>query len=335
MGLGFGEWHPINYVQQGSLSVTHTIDFVVRHGYALLFVWILAEQGALPLPSVPLLLACGALARDGRLSAQLVVLVGLAACMIADNVWFWLGKRRGAKILRLICRVSLEPDSCVRSTELAYQKYGSRSLLICKFVPGLNAVSAPLAAISGLAAGRFVALDILGSTIWIVTYGGLGYIFSDQLDKVGDYAARMGSWVAVVAVALMGAWIGWKFFQRRRFLKNLAVARITAAELRAKLDAGEEVVIVDVRSAAESEDDTVPGALRIPLEDLETRHSGIPRDRDVILFCSCPNEASSARAALLLKRHGVVRVRPLHGGVDAWRAMQQGQKLMGAKYDRW
>lgn len=266
--------------------MTHTIDFVVRHGYALLFLWILAEQAALPLPSAPLLLACGALAKDGRLSSHLIVLTGLAACLIADNVWFMLGRRRGTRVLRFICRVSIEPDSCVRQTETVYQKYGSRSLLVAKFVPGLNAVSAPLAAISGLSFGRFILFDTCGALIWIGSFTGLGYIFSDQLDKVGDYAARMGSWVAVVVVGLLAAWIGWKYTQRRRFLKKLAVARITATELRAMLEAGEQVVVVDVRSALESEVDSVPGALRIPLEDLETRSGDIPRDRDIILFCS-------------------------------------------------
>jgi membrane protein DedA with SNARE-associated domain len=266
--------------------VTHTIDFVVRHGYALLFFWILAEQGALPVPSAPLLLACGALAKDGRLSAHLIVLTGLAACLIADNFWFMLGRRRGTKVLRLICRMALEPDSCVRQTETAFLRYGVRSLLVAKFVPGLYAVSAPMSAISGVSLGRFVIFDTLGAVIWIVTYGGLGYIFSDQLDLVGDYAARMGSWVAVLAVGLLAAWIGWKFVQRRRFLKKLAISRITPEELREKLEAGEEVVVVDVRSLLESEDDAVPGALRIPLEDLETRNLDIPRARDIILFCS-------------------------------------------------
>ena len=264
----------------------HTLDFVVRHGYALLFFWILAEQGALPLPSAPLLLACGALAKDGRLSPHWIVLTGLAACLIADNFWFMLGRRRGVKVLRFICRLALEPDSCVRQTETAYQKYGSRSLLIAKFVPGLNAVSAPLAGISGLSFGRFILFDTFGALAWIVSFAGLGYIFSGQLDKVGDYAARMGSWFAVVAVGLLAAWIGWKFWQRKRFLKKLAVARISPAELRQKLESGEEVVVVDVRSALESEEDSVPGALRIPLEELETRHIDIPRDRDIILFCS-------------------------------------------------
>jgi membrane protein DedA with SNARE-associated domain len=266
--------------------VTHTIDFVVRHGYALLFFWILAEQGALPIPSAPLLLACGALAKDGRLAPHWIVLTGLSACLIPDNIWFLLGRRRGAKVLRFICRVALEPDSCVRRTETTFLRYGIRSLLVAKFVPGLNAVSAPLAAISGVSFVRFVVYDTLGALIWIGAYAGLGYIFSGELDKVGDYAARMGSWVGVLVVGLLAAWIGWKFAQRRRFLRKLAIARISPEELRRKLDAGEEIVVVDVRSTLESETDSVPGALRIPLEDLETRHVDIPRDRDIILFCS-------------------------------------------------
>jgi membrane protein DedA with SNARE-associated domain len=266
--------------------VTHTIDFVVRHGYALVFFWVLVEQGGLPLPSLPLLLACGALARDGQLTAHWIVLIGVAACLSADTFWFTLGRRRGAKVLRLICRVSLEPDSCVRQTETAFLRYGVRSLLVAKFIPGLSAVSAPMAAIVGVSYARFVAFDVVGALIWIGSYCALGYIFSNQLDRVGDYAARMGSWAAVFVIALLAAWIAWKFIQRRRFLKKLAVSRITPEQLRVKLDAGEEVVVVDVRSALESDLDAVPGALRIPLEDLETRHLDIPRDRDIILFCS-------------------------------------------------
>jgi hypothetical protein len=134
--------------------------------------------------------------------------------------------------------------------------------------------------------GRFVVFDTLGALIWIGTFTGLGYIFSNQLDDVAAYAARMGAWVAVLAVGLLAAWIGWKFAQRRRFLKKLEVARISPEELQRMLESGEEIVVVDVRTASESEVDAVPGALRIPLEDLETRHSDIPRDRDIILFCS-------------------------------------------------
>ena len=274
------------YARRGASPVTHTIEFVGRHGYALLFFWILAEQAALPLPSAPLLLACGALAKAGRLAPHEIVLTGLAACLIADNFWFVLGRRLGTKVLRLICRLSLEPDSCVRQTETAYRRYGVRSLLVAKFVPGLNAVSAPLAAISGVSFSRFALFDTLGALIWIGTLTGLGYIFSGELDKVGEFAARMGSWAVVLVVGLLAAWIGWKFVQRQRFLRKLIVARITPEELRQKLESGEDIVVVDVRSSLESDADSVPGALRIPLEDLDARHGDIPRDRDIILFCS-------------------------------------------------
>lgn len=266
--------------------MNHTLEFVVRHGYALVFLWVLAETAALPLPSIPLLLACGALAKNGRLSAHWIVLAGVAACLLSDSAWYWIGRRRGARVLRFVCRLALEPDSCVRQTEGAYQRYGSRSLLVAKFVPGLSAVSAPLAAVSGLRFRGFLLFDVSGALIWICTYVGLGYIFSEQLDKVGDLAARMGSGVAVLAGALLAAWVVWKYIQRERFLKKLSVARITATELKSMLEAGQETVVVDVRSALESQSDSVPGALRIPLEDLESRQADIPRDRDIILFCS-------------------------------------------------
>ena len=264
----------------------HTVQFLVQHGYLLLFFWILAEQAALPVPSLPLLLACGALARVGKMDLRLVLLYGLGACLIADNVWFQLGKRRGAKIVHFICRIALEPDSCVRQTENAFVKYGMRSLLVAKFVPGLNAVAAPLAGSSGARVGLFLLYDSLGALIWISSYACIGYLAGDQLEIVAAYAMRMGSWFGLLLVGLLAAWIAWKFVQRRRFVRKLAVARITAEELWDKLQAGENVFIIDVRSSLEAEDSGIPGALRISTEELAVRHSEIPRDRDVVLFCT-------------------------------------------------
>jgi membrane protein DedA with SNARE-associated domain len=264
----------------------HTVEFVVHHGYALLFWWLLAEQGALPLPSVPLLLACGALARSGQLNPALVVLSGLAACLIADNIWFQVGRRRGGRILHFLCRVALEPDSCVRRTENAFERYGVRSLLVAKFIPGLNAVAAPMAGSAGTRLGRFLWFDTLGVLIWLVTYCGIGYAFSDQIETVALYAMQMGRWAIVLMAALLAAWILWKYIQRQRFLRKLAVARITVEELRDKLDSGEQLLIIDLRSALQAELFSIPGALRISSEELAERHGDIPRDRDVILFCS-------------------------------------------------
>lgn len=263
-----------------------TIQFLIRHGYALLFFWILAEQGAIPVPSVPVLLACGALARQGRLSLALILLYGLAACLIADNVWFQLGRRRGGRILRLICRISLEPDSCVRQTENAFLRYGLRSLLVSKFIPGLNAVAAPMAGSSGVALTRFALYDAAGASVWITAYVALGYLFSGQLEVVAMYAVRLGSSLVVLVIGLPVCWIAWKFLQRRRFLHKLATARITAEELRGLLDSGEDVMIVDLRNHVDPLGESIPGALRISVEELAGRHNEIPRDRDIVLFCS-------------------------------------------------
>ncbi len=264
----------------------HTIQFLIRHGYALVFLWLLAEQTVVPLPSIPLLLACGALARAGRLDFSSVLACGTAAVLIADNLWFQVGRRRGGRILRLVCRVSLEPDSCVRRTENAFQKYGIRSLLVSKFVPGLNAVAAPLAGVSGVKLARFLIFDTLGALIWIGTYTGIGYLLSDQLETVAAHAMRMGFGMVVLVAGLLAAWIAWKIVQRRRFIRKMAVARITAEELRSRLQAGEDVVVVDVRNKRVSEAEPMPGALRIPVEELEARHPEIPRDREIVLFCS-------------------------------------------------
>ncbi len=268
------------------LAIKQALAFVERHGYALLFVWLLVEQSAIPLPSIPLLLAAGALIKMGRLNAVLASASCVSAALIADTIWFQLGRRGGGRVLRLLCRISLEPDSCVRQTENAFLKYGLKCLLVSKFVPGLNAVAAPLAGNSESGYGRFLVYDGAGAFLWSGAYLAAGYLFSEQLEDAVIYASRMGSGLLVLVVALFALWIGWKFIQRRRFLKQLVVARITPEEVRERLDAGEELFIVDLRSRHSDEPSLVPGAVRISFDDLAGRSFEIPRDREIVLFCS-------------------------------------------------
>jgi membrane protein DedA with SNARE-associated domain len=267
-------------------ATTQAIHFVERHGYALLFWWVLAEQGAVPLPSIPLLLAAGALARSGRLRLAVAIACCVAGALLADNIWFQFGRRRGTRVLRFLCRVALEPDSCVRQTENAFLKYGLKCLLFSKFVPGLNAVAAPLAGNSGVSVVRFLAFDILGAIAWSAAYIVTGYVFSNQLELALDYASRMGSGLVVLVVGLFAAWIGWKYLQRKRFMKQLDTARITPEELRDRLEAGQDLFIVDLRSGLEDQPSSIPGALRISAAELNERAAEIPRDREIILFCS-------------------------------------------------
>jgi membrane protein DedA with SNARE-associated domain len=267
-------------------DIVHALAFIERHGYAVLFAWVLAEQSAVPLPSVPLLLAAGALIHDGRLNFVTAILSCVAAALLADSLWFALGRARGRQVLRLVCRVSLEPDSCVRQTENAFARYGLRSLLVSKFIPGLNAVAAPLAGNSRNSYVRFALYDSAGALIWSAAYIALGFVFSRQLERLVGYVSYMGTNLALVVVSLFAGWIAWKWIKRRRFLKQLDMARITPAELRELISTGEELFIVDLRSEPADAPVLIPGAIRIPPEELTGRSREIPRDRDIVLFCS-------------------------------------------------
>jgi membrane protein DedA with SNARE-associated domain len=224
-----------------------------------------------------------------QLAPELACCVG--AALIADTAWYLLGRRGGGRILRLVCRISLEPDSCVRRTENAFLKYGLNSLLIAKFVPGVNAVAAPMAGSSQTAYGRFLLYDVAGACAWSGSFLAVGYIFSEQLEDVFAYGSRLGSGVLLFVLGLAAAWIGWKFVQRRRFLHKLAVARITPEEVRDRLEAGEglfivDLFIVDLRAWLPRKSNAIPGAIRITPEELSSRGRELPRDREVILFCS-------------------------------------------------
>jgi membrane protein DedA with SNARE-associated domain/rhodanese-related sulfurtransferase len=301
--------------------MTETSQFLLSHGPPLVFGAVFLEQMGIPMPAIPVLLAAGALSATGRFSPFLGVALTVLACVVADAFWFYLGRFRGSHVLRFLCRISLEPDSCVRRTENVFVRYGLRSVVVSKFIPGLGTVAPPLAGMFGISAVRFLLVDAIGALL----YGGcfilLGYCFSNQIQRIATALAGIGGSALALMVALATAYIGFRYWQRQRLLRELRMARITVAELRRRQDAGEEVVILDLRSSAELEHDPslIRGALHLPMDEIENRHHEIPRDRDVIVYCSCPNEVSSARVALALQRKGFTRVRPLLGGIDAWR----------------
>lgn len=264
------------------------LQFVVLHGYALLFVWVLAEQAGLPLPAAPLLLAAGALAGQHQLTFALVVLTAATGSLVSDTFWYFFGKRKGAVVLSWLCKIALEPDSCVRRTESTFTKLGYRTLLICKFIPGLNTAAPALSATAGIGLPQFLLFDWLGAMLWASAFAGLGLVFSNQLDRVAQDVAQFGSWTMVVVVAAIAGFIAFKFYQRRRFIKEVAGTRIAPEELKAKLDAGCAVTIIDLRHPLDLLPDprTIPGALQISPEELAARHGEITRDGEIVLFCT-------------------------------------------------
>ncbi|MFQ5913692.1 MAG: VTT domain-containing protein [Nitrospinota bacterium] len=265
-----------------------SIQFLIGYGYAVLFVWVLAEQIGLPIPSVPLLLAAGALAGAQQFNLILAISLAVAASLLSDIIWYEIGRLRGGRVLRLLCRVSLEPDSCVRRTENAFARYGVHPLVVAKFVPGLNTAAPPLAGIIGMRRSRFLLFDGLGALLWVGAFVGLGYVFSDQLERMLASVPRLGKWLGTVLGAGLAAYIGWKYLARRRFLRRLRITRITPEELKERLDAGERVIIVDLRHSVDfaAEPQRIPGAISLPIEELEGRHREIPRDQEIVLYCT-------------------------------------------------
>lgn len=253
-----------------------------------------------------------------------VTALTLFAALAADLFWYRIGSAHGSGTLSKLCRVCLEPDSCVRRAKNFLEKHGVRSLLVSKFVPGLNALAAPVAGTIRVPWWQFAMVDALGILLWASTFELLGFVFSNQLEKIAALAWRLGVFViATLSVATVLFYVAQKYQRRQRFLRKLHMARITSAELKKKLDQNEAVTILDLRHSLDflPEPYTIPGAIRISMEELEKRNIEIPRDRDIVLYCTCPNEATSAMTALKLQRHGITRVRPLQGGLHGWRDM--------------
>ena len=276
------------------------LDFLIRHGYSVLFGVVLAEQAGLPIPSMPVLLAVGALIGSGDYAFGTSAGVVLIAALISDSTWYMVGRAKGSSVLKLLCRISLEPDSCVSSTRYWFLRLGGRAIVIAKFFPGLATIAAPMAGLSHMPVWKFLALDSVGVLFYASTYIGIGLLFRTQLEEVAALVARLGSGFTTFVGGPLALWIAWKYWKRRRFIKSLIVARITPEELLERID---DVVLIDLRVAEEVED-KLPGAIWFNRQELEQQARDIPLDRDVVMYCSCPNEATSARAALQLRSSG-------------------------------
>jgi len=301
--------------------MNETLEFLTRYGAVVLFVAVLVEQIGLPLPAAPWLLAAGALAGAGKMSGLLALAAAIVGSLLADLVWFYLGRYYGSKVLGLLCRVSLEPDSCVRKTSNLFTRYGLPGLIPAKFIPGLGTLGPPLAGYSGATVPSFLLFDGLSALVHEGGFILLGVLFSRQLEQILNALARMGGDAIGVLAGLATLYVAYKAFQRQRLLHELKMARITVEELRRKQEAGESLVILDLRSHVELElsPTLIHGALHMTLDEVDKRHAEIPRDREIIVYCDCPNEVSAARMAVLLRRKGLTRVRPLLGGIGAWR----------------
>jgi membrane protein DedA with SNARE-associated domain len=272
--------------QQG--AVQEATRWLLQHGYLLLVAAVTVEQLGVPVPAAPLLLAMGALAGYGHFNIVAALALSTLAALSADFVWFQLGRRRGESILGVLCRVSLEPDSCVRLTHQAFDRYGPASLLFCKFVPGLSTVAPPMAGSSGMSTGRFVLLDLAGSSLWAGAFLTTGWLFRRETERALEVLSQFGTWFFVALFAPLLLWLTWKYAQRRRWFTRDTVPRVRPEELRDMLASGEPPVIIDLRPkrTVQRSGLKIASAFVLDVEELNIHLRKLPSGSHLVFYCT-------------------------------------------------
>ena len=262
------------------------IDFILLHGTLVVFGAVVAEQLGLPVPSAIVLLATGAAIGMGDVSFAQAMIAAVTAALLGDFVWYELGVRRGRSVLATLCRVSLEPDTCIRKTENVYARYGDAAIVFSKFVPGLSTVAPPLAGVAGITRRRFLLLDSIGCFVWSGAYIGVGWLFRREIEWLADVISQTTRSAFGAALLIAAAYICFKYVARLRLLRELRVARIAPDELHLLMQGTEVPMIVDMRGDSEWAQGALPGALRLSANEVEcvvpTRAGG----HEVVLYCS-------------------------------------------------
>jgi membrane protein DedA with SNARE-associated domain/rhodanese-related sulfurtransferase len=299
------------------------LDFFLKYGYWILFLWVMTEQLGVPIPSVPLLLTAGTLTATHKLNLPLVLIAVTCGSLVSDSLWYLMGKSYGGAVVKLLCRLSMESSTCVRRTENYFTKHGPAALLIAKFIPGLGSVAAPIAGQTSMPYGSFVLFDTAGILIWSLTFTLSGRFFGDVLKRHPNALNWVAHFAVLLFFLLLVGFLLSRFLRQRAFLREIRTARINPQELKDMLDNEQQVYIVDLRHPLDYLPDprTLPGAILLTPDKLVLQSDEIPRDRDVVLFCTCPSEATAAKMALAIRKLGIFRVRPLLGGFDEWKRL--------------
>ena len=290
--------------------------------YLILWAAVFARQICLPVPADLFLLTAGALARGGGLNMSLVLCVGILGCLAGDFVWFEAGRHWGSRIMRMICVFSKDPHYCVQRAHGVFGRWGLRSLILAKFIPGLDGVTPPLAGIEGSARSAFLAYDTLGSFLWSAFYAGLGYLFANRLTLIAASMARFGTVLAAVIGIPLACYVAWRIGVMTQMLRHLRLRRMTPMLLNEKIMAGEPIAIIDLLDFEEAQGDRagIPGAVRMDPADLRSRlHVVVPENLGLVLYCSSSGELTSARVAVALRKKGISNVWVLEGGLTAWK----------------
>ena len=289
-----------------------------RFGVPLVGLNVLLQQLGLPIPAVPTMMLAGALAIAGRIDLLAAFAVAVAASLVADLLWFWAGRHYGYPVLRFLCRISLSPDTCVRQTENIFERWGFYSVVVSKFVPGFATVAPPIAGALKMRVGAFALASAASAALWAGAAMLAGVLFAAQIDIALAWMASHFALAALVVAAAIVLYALVKAWQRYRMVRLLAASMISVDELRARLAGDPAPYVIDVGSSlAHDTRAHIPGAVLLDLDAI-AQGDAFPDDRDIVLYCACPNAVSARRGAQILLGKGYRRVRPLDGGIEAW-----------------
>ena len=304
----------------------HIVKLIEQFGLLAIFFNVLLDEGGLPLPAFPLLAVAGALAAQGELNIGSVIAAATAGSVVADNSWFWLGRFQGRRVLGFLCKLSLSPDVCVRQTELMFTRVGPASLLFAKFIPAVGNITIALAGITRLSFLIFLPLEIFGAAIYLSVPVLLGRIFHNAVSELLQTLERLGSIGLAILILALALYLLIRWWERMMFIRQLRMDRITVDELIDLLNSEKKPLLLDVRSRAARGDGIIPGAILAHPAEMNPAVEKYDRDSEIVVYCSCPNEATAAVAAKHLKKAGFKKIRPLLGGTEAW--TKAGYKLV-------
>ena len=294
-------------------------SLVLNYGLALVFASAFIEQLGLPIPSYPVLLVAGAMSFAGGDPIFLIVIIGTLGVVLGDLVVYVAGMRFGRRALSVVCKLSFARDDCVRRTEDRFAHYGPWALLFVKFLPGFALVLILLSGVTRLAIPLFLTLDGVGALAYVALPVALGAIFHGAIDSALTAITRWGEYGTALVVGLLLVYLIYRVVDRQLFIRQLRMARISVEELAGLIDTGQSPVIFDVRSSeARQREGIIPNSIGARADEISLVAAQYARDVEIIVYCSCPNEASAAVAARHLKRAGFKHIRPLLGGIDAW-----------------
>lgn len=300
------------------------MTLMVDHAIAVVFLVTFAARVGLPVPAAPVIVVAGALAAVAQPSLLFaMVIAALLGNVLGDAVWFYTGRKYGYRFMRLLCKISISPDSCVRSSESLITRWGGLSLVAAKFVPGVSVVAPPMAGALGMSSLRFLSYETCAALLWTGVFLSLGWLFREQIQAVLDALANAGGIATAALVVVLALMLATRCWRRRAFKQLTGMPRITVDELQELMSSDLPPIVVDVRGDAGLQLDArrIPGAVPLSLKTIQQRRSPLPFDhegREIILYCNCPNEGTAALAARELAARGLKRAKPLAGGLEAW-----------------